>query len=166
MPRTWHVATVRPLQDARAVRELNRQGFFTFAPRCRTRVIKPNGQHRYCVRPYIPGYVFVRTDLKRDPWWRIGSTRGISRLISCGEVPSRVRRGIVEAMLRMCSGGWAVDERQLDELVLQAGDRVRTKNGVDATVMWSAHDRVRIMLELLGKEHQVTVERSFVTPIS
>ena len=53
------------------------------------------------MRPHIPGCVFVRLDLGRDPWRAVDSTIRLSRLVNNGDVPAPVPEGVVEALQDM-----------------------------------------------------------------
>lgn len=170
MPQHWYVAVVRRSLAGIALRELGRQGFRTFSPNCRRRVPKRGGGVRYSVGPYLPGYVLVKFDAERDRWRSINGTRGIVRLLSCGEVPTRIRRGVVEEMIRRCAGSSLLVDERLDEIVLEsvaAGTALHidggTFKGHVGRFIENVHDRVRMLVEAFGKEHAVDVPAEFVT---
>lgn len=161
--RSWHVATTRPLQQSRADRELRRQGFVTFNPRIRIRVPKPDGTMRYAVKPYLPGYIFVRFDKLHDQWGKVRGTRGVSRLLMCGDDPARVRRGIIERMIKKFGDRFAIDERRLDELIIRTGDSVEILGegfvGLRARALESTHSRINFMMEMFGRQVETSAPR-------
>lgn len=162
--RNWHVATTRPLQQSRADRELRQQGFVTFNPRVRLRIPKPDGSMRYTVKPYIPGYIFVRFDRLHDLWGKIRGTHGVGRLLMCGDDPARIRKGVIEAMLRSFGDRFAIDERRLDELIIRTGDPIRILGdsfaALATTALESPHGRVNFMLEMFGRQVVSTAPRT------
>lgn len=167
MPRRWHVATTRPQQQVLADRELRRQGFETFNPRCRVRWPSGDGRDRYKIEPYLPGYVFIRFDAVRDDWGCIRGTRGVGRLLAQGELPCRIRKGIIEGMVRLFRDSFAVDERRLDELIIQSGDDVTVLGmpAVRATVTDRAHARVGMMVEMFGRQVRASAKSNTLRKI-
>lgn len=144
----WHVASTKHNQEIKADVCLRRQGFETFFPRVRERTGRG-----YRVRPYLPRYIFVRFDRERDAWGRINSTRGVSRLFTSGDFPSRIRRGVIEAMIESAENGSFVTDDRMREIIFSAGDRVRVRSGPfsgKAGKVVSVHTEdeiVRIMLD-------------------
>lgn len=158
MPRNWYAATTRPLQEQRAERELRKQGFFVYSPKVRLR--RAGG---YIVRPYLRGYVLVRFDPVADwRWPSINGTRGVGRLLMTGEVPSRIRRGVVESILSTFGDGFITDDRKFDELILHPGDRVFVVGMSQGVVISSSHDKVRLMLEAFGGQVEAVVNKNRV----
>lgn len=146
----WYVASTKHNQEPRADTELRRQGFETFLPRVRERYLT---KVAYRTRVYFPGYIFIRFDVVRHPWGRINSTRGVSRLFTCGDLPSRIRRGVIEAMRASAENGDFVRDDRMKEIAFSAGDRVRVTAGpfrgkVGSVVnVVSVHDMVEVMLD-------------------
>lgn len=110
--------------------------------------------------PFFPGYLFVNLDLDCERWRSINGTIGVIRLVGFGNGgrPLPLPRGFVERLHQFNNGS----EDVLDEL--HAGDRVRVIGGpLDdiCGILESAsdHERVTILLSLLGKETRVSLRR-------
>lgn len=161
--RCWHVATTRPLQQSRADRELRQLGFITFNPRVRLREPKPDGSFKYLIKPYLPGYIFIRFDRLHDQWGKIRGTHGVGRLLMCGDDPARVRKGIIERMIKQFGDRFAVDERMFDELIIRTGDKVEILGegfvGLRARALESTHSRVNFMMEMFGRQVETSAPR-------
>lgn len=163
MARAWYVAITKPSGEALAEKELRKQGFQVFNPRVRLAVPMRGGRQRLVVRPYLPGYILICFDTDRDRWQSINGTRGIKRLFTCGDVPLRVQRGVVEGMIKLSPDGYAVDQK-LDEIVkrlYKPGDRVKLSSGsfagFEAEVVLTTADRVLVILEVFGRRTRATV---------
>lgn len=138
-------------------------------PRVRVRRPTKDGRAAYRIRPYLPGYILVRFDRERDAWASINGTRGVGGLIMCGDLPSRMRRGVVEEMIRLIGDDFAVDERKLDEAVIRAGDEVSLGGALEGKrveVLESAHTRIRFMMEFFGRPVEVTAAPGAVHKIA
>lgn len=164
MPRFWHAATVKPSQERRAQRELEQQNFRTFMPRVRIRRHTSDGRPAYRIMPYLPGYILVRFDRERDAWASINGTRGVGHLIMCGDLPSRMRRGVVEKMIAAMGDDFAVDERKLDEAIIRTGDEISLGGAFEGktVIVRSAHEKVRFMMEFFGRQVAVTASAGVV----
>lgn len=152
MPRHWYAATVKPLQEEVARRHLVSDGFQVFHPRVRVAVPKRDGSLRYRIKPWLPGYILVQFDRARQPWWRISSTKGVGHLLMNGELPCRVRQGVVEALVRAHGDDFVEDQRVLESAVVSAGDRF-TVNGVvgEFTALETSHSKIAFMMEFMGR---------------
>lgn len=163
----WYAATTKPVAEDLAEKELRQQGFTVFNPRVRLAIRTRRGEHRLVVRPYLPGYILINFNAERDRWRSINGTRGVGKLFTCGEVPLRIRTGVVEQMLElMTDEGYAVDQK-LDDVVKQhfkTGDRVKLSSGsfagFEADVMMTSRDKVLVMLEVFGRRTKTAVPSS------
>jgi len=164
MSRAWYASTTKPAAEDLAEKELLRQGFTVFNPHVRLAVRTHRGDHRLVVRPYLPGYILINFNAERDCWRSINWTRGIGKLFTCGEVPLRIRTGVVEQMIeRVSEDGYAVDQK-LDDVVIsyfRTGDRVKLSSGsfvgFEADVVMTSRDKVLVMLEAFGRRTKTTV---------
>jgi transcriptional antiterminator RfaH len=129
----WYVAQTQPHAEAKASLHLRRQGFSIYLPR----YLK---QRRHARRideiaaPLFPRYLFVAVDLATQPWLSIDSTFGVSRLVRHGERPAPISEHVIEALCD-CAG-------------LYEG--------------MSSHERVAILLELLGRKVRVVLDNAVV----
>jgi transcription antitermination factor NusG len=110
--------------------------------------------------PFFPGYLFVSLDLDCERWRSINGTVGVIRLVAFGSGgrPTPLPRGFVERLQELNDGNCPIANE------LRAGDRVRVIGGplddlCGALEGASDHERVTILLSLLGKETRVSLRR-------
>ena len=160
----WFVAHTQPNAEARAVYNLEHQGFATYMPRYLKR-------RRHARRvdivpvPVFPRYVFVAIDLSRQRWLSIRSTIGVSRLVCQGDAPLAVPCGVVEApQSRHAEAGFV---RLLPPPGLRAGDKVRVlgcafEEALGLLEEVTDEQRVTILLDLLGRKVRVTIDSGLI----
>ncbi len=160
----WYLVLTGPQQEARAVLNLERQGFRPFLPR-----ILKSVRHARTIRmvraPLFPRYVFLPLDLDRDRWLNVRSTFGVSSLYMSGSRPGPVPCGIVEAIIEQADGTGSV---RLDA-GLAVGDEVRVLRGPFTDILGTLdrlddNGRVRVLLDIMGKATPVTLPRSALMP--
>ena len=160
----WYVAHTQPQAEARAVLNLERQGFATYLPRYLKRRSHARKVDMVPV-PVFPRYVFVSIDLARQRWLAIRSTVGVSRLVGYGDAPLPVPEGIVEEMRRRH------DEEGFLRLLappgLRVGDKVRVLGGAfeEALGLFDGvtdEQRVTILLDMLGRKVRVTLDSGMI----
>jgi transcriptional antiterminator RfaH len=112
----------------------------------------------------FPNYIFVILDTGRDRWLSIRSTVGVSSLVMCDGRPLPVPEGIVESLIERTDAS-KVTRLDVD---LVEGQSVRILTGPFANLVGtlerlSANDRVRVLLQLMGSEVPVSVQRSSIS---
>jgi transcriptional antiterminator RfaH len=117
--------------------------------------------------PLFPNYLFIRLDITGDLWRSVNGTRGVIRLIAQDETPQPVPTGIVESLqARMSEDGsmnWA--------LSLKIGQVVRISHGPFADFVGTlerldAADRVRVLLNMLGRSVFVVLHSKALIPVA
>lgn len=160
----WYVAHTQPHAEARAVANLERQGFGTYLPRYMKRRRHARRVDMVAV-PVFPRYVFVSIDLSRQRWLSIRSTIGVSRLVCQGDAPLAVPEGIVEGLMKRQDELGFV--RLLAPPGLRVGDKVRVLGGAfeeSLGLLESMTDeqRVTILLDMLGRKVRVTLDSGMI----
>lgn len=160
----WYVVQTQPRAEARAAANLGRQGYRTFCPR-RRRTVRHARRATVALVPLFPAYVFLRLDLSRDLWRSVNGTRGVVRLVSNGDVPARVPRGVVESLEARTDAEGAMDWSSS----LEAGRPVRILDGAFADLVGTlleldAGGRVRVLLDLLGRPVSVALPCEILVP--
>ena len=59
---SWYVLHSKPRKEEFLAEQLELRKIETFAPCIRVQVVNPRARK---VKPYFPGYIFVRTDLEK-----------------------------------------------------------------------------------------------------
>jgi transcriptional antiterminator RfaH len=162
----WYAVHTLPFAEARAEGQLDRQGFRTFQPK-RHKTVRHARRQRTVEAPFFPRYLFVVLDLAQHQWRSVNGTFGVSRLVMWGDRPHPVPRGVVEALIA------AADPRgilQLDR-ALQIGGSVRLMAGPFAEQLAILDDlddsgRVRVLLDILGRQVAISTAANNVLPVS
>lgn len=164
MKNVWYVAQLKPRAEHIAERNLLRQGFRTFAPKIR-RTCRRKGQFRDELQPIFPGYLFVQSSSHPARWRAIGSTLGVSRLISFGaNDPAALPAHVVKALQTHYS-----DVRASSDPSPKEGDVVRVTSGpftdfVARVEMVPAKDRICLLLDVIGQRTRVSMAVHSVLP--
>lgn len=163
----WYLVYTKPRQEEVAGSNLTRQGFETYLPRMRQRRVR---MHRrvLVVEPMFPRYLFIRLDAHQDNWAPIRSTLGVTSLVRFGPYPTPVPEDLVPALRAN------EDEQGIQNLPppdFRQGQALRIAEGALAGyegifLARSGKDRVVVLLDILGKQARVAVDRDAVEPIS
>jgi len=160
----WYVVQTQVNNEAKAALNLQRQGFDIYLPR----YLKRRRHARkvdVAARPLFPRYLFVAIDRTVQRWRSIQSTFGVTRLVSQGDEPAPVPEGVVNAIkAREDDKGFVM----LDPgPAFAPGDKVRVLAGafIDSAGLFDGcadHDRVAILLEMLGRKVRVLLDADLV----
>jgi transcriptional antiterminator RfaH len=159
----WFVVQTQVNGEAKAARNLQRQGYEVYLPR----YLKRRRHARkvdFVARPLFPRYMFVAIDMATQRWRSIQSTFGVSHLVCNGDDPAVVPDGVVGALKEREDKGFVkMDLRP----TLVPGDKVRVLAGafMDSAGLFSGiadHDRVAILLEMLGRKVRVLLDADMV----
>jgi len=160
----WYVVQTQVNGEVKAAQNLLRQGYEIYLPR----YLKRRRHARkidFVARPLFPRYMFVAVDKATQRWRSIRSTFGVSHLVTVGNDPAAVPDGIVSALkAREDAKGFV----KMDALPsFSPGDRVRVLAGafMDTAGLFDGmgdHDRVAILLEMLGRKVRVLLNADMV----
>lgn len=158
---SWFLAYTRPRMEHTALVNLERQGFNVYLPLFKTCRRTSEGLQP-AFETMFPRYVFLRPASQRQSIATVASTRGVCGLVRFGGEAAQVRAQALEQIKEF--------ERQRNQIELdgispiQPGARVRMRRGgfkgIEGLVVSVARQRVTILLEMLGREQQVTVAHS------
>ena len=162
----WYVVQTRPHAETEAQAHLQRQGFTTYLPK----LIKSHRHARrvqMVTRPLFPRYLFVLIDTTNQRWRAIRSTFGVMSLVGGGDGPTPLRPGIVEALRERESTDGYFHARTAP---FTPGAAVRVMDGFFASCLgffeaMSEGQRVSVLLDLLGRQVRVVLDRQSVTAI-
>ena len=162
----WYIVQLKPNSHKVAVRNLERQRFETFLP---MHEVKRRTATKFetVIRPLFVGYMFVACDPEKAPWRQINSTYGISRMPSFAEGPKPMPEALMAGLRARCDNVGKV--KPLENF--EAGQSVEMHSGpfsnFIATVEQMASDaRVWVLLDFMGKETRVQVDRQQIQTIS
>lgn len=160
----WAAAQIHGQHERLALHCLKLAGFTTWLPRIRERRIV-QGRRRIVTPALFPGYLFVVIELQ---WSSVRYCPGVTRLVMDGERPARVPDRVIEELR----------EREVDGVVklpeppprLRPGGRVRVTAGAlkglhGLYVGRNGHERVHVLMALLGGQSRVTLPERDVEAI-
>lgn len=157
-PEAWYCLKALPKKEHLAATMLLREARIeAFAPRIRYTKKTSRGKVRF-VEALFPGYVFARTAL-RDSYRHVMAIHGIRGVVSYGAIVPSIPDGFVdEIRSRLTKNGEPIEDK---EPGLQAGKEVTVMEG--PFISWHgiitgvvpARNRVKVLLELLGRQLQV-----------
>ena len=161
----WYVVQTQVNGEVKAARNLLRQGYDIYLPR----YLKRRRHARkvdFVAQPLFPRYIFVAIDMATQRWRSIQSTFGVSRLVCNGDDPALVPDGVVPALrAREDDKGFVKMEVRP---AFAPGDKVRVLAGafMDSAGLFNGladHDRVSILLDMLGRKVRVLLDADLVT---
>ena len=162
---SWYLIQFKRNSYKLAERNLNNQGFKTFLP---VQDITSRGKSKFltAIRPLFPGYMFVKIELDTEPWHKINSTPGVSRLICQEGLPKRVPQDIVSGLMARCDDLGKL----LAPTPLERGDPVAVLTGAltkfVATVETIDSDkRIWLLMDIMGQHARVRVYPEQIRPL-
>ncbi len=155
----WYALRTKPRKEDIVWQQLRTQEIEHYYPRVRVHPVNPRSRK---VKPYFPGYLFIRVDLE---------DRGISAfqwmphslgLVSFGGEPARIPDNVLHEMRQRVqeiaeAGGELFDG-------LKPGDTVRVHEGPFAGYeaifdsRLDGRERVRVLLQFINNQREVPVE--------
>jgi len=160
MEAAWYVLHSKPRKEEFLLDQLGSHGFEAYCPMVRVTPVNPRAR---TVRPYFPGYVFLRADLTHAKASSLQWMPGATGFVSFDGQPARVPEGLVPALRQRVDAVNAAGGETLHDL--QPGQTVRVTEGPFAgyeaifDLRLPGSERVRVLLKLLQKR-QVPVELS------
>jgi transcriptional antiterminator RfaH len=161
----WYLVQTQVNGEAKAAQNLLRQGYEIYLPRYLKRR-RHARKVEFVARPLFPRYIFVAIDMATHRWRSIQSTFGVSRLVTNGDDPAVVPEGVIHALkAREDEKGFV---RINSKPAFAPGDKVRVLAGafMDSAGLFSGladHDRVSILLDMLGRKVRVLLDADMVT---
>lgn len=160
----WFAIHTKPGGERLAEGNLLRQGFDAYLPlRTKTR---QRGKRGIAIKaPLFPRYLFVCIDLDEQPWQKINNTFGVSYIVSFGGRPAPLQDSVVQEIKSRETEDGVIDLSLLQSL--SPGDSIKIADGAftDRAGIFqcsSDNDRVVVLLNLLGRQTTVTINRSNV----
>jgi transcriptional antiterminator RfaH len=159
----WCCAQIEPFRERLAMHCLGLSGFEVYCPRLREQV-RIRGRKIERTPPLFRGYAFV---LIVSAWYSARWSPGVVRLVMDGEAPAHVPDAVIAE----------IRSRERNGLVelpkprgLAPGTRVRVVSGplsaqIGMLAALRPHERVLVLLRLLGGEQRVELARNVIEPI-
>ena len=163
---SWYIVQFKPNSHKIALRNLHRQGFGTFLPMHEV-TRRTVAKFETVIRPLFGGYMFVACDPETAPWRQINSTNGVCRMLSFAEGSKPMPEALIAGLRARCDSVGKVVPLENFE----AGQLVEMHSGLFesfiATVEQMASDtRVWVLLDFMGKETRIQVDRQKIQAVS
>lgn len=159
----WYALYTKPKKEHQVATYLRGQGIETYLPTVQRKVRRRDRPDRVV---YFPCYLFARIDFKVVPRSSIAWMPGIRRIVCFGEQPAVVDDQVVRLIRRRLESIEEVGYGQLRQ-----GDPVRIRAGPlrDLEAIFdcplSSADRVRILLNVVGRMTPVEIDYSDLKPL-
>ncbi len=146
----WYALRSKPNKEEALWREAAARGHEVFYPRLR---VQPKNPRARKIRPYFPGYLFVRLELHQSGYSAFAWMPHSRGLVSFGAEPAPVPDGLIQSIRRRVD---EINQEGGEQLYgLQPGEAVIVQNGPFAgqeaifDTRISGNERVRVLLKLL-----------------
>lgn len=159
----WYALYTKPRKERQVNTLLRGRGIQTYLPTVRRKVRRRDRPDRVV---FFPCYLFARLDFEVVPLSSVAWMPGIRRIVSAGSQPAPVPDEIVELVRERLE---EIEEIRYGNL--RQGDRVRITSGPlrDLEAIFdqptSSADRVRILLDVMGRMTSVEIDSSEIKPI-
>jgi transcription antitermination factor NusG len=147
----WYVLRSKPHKEALVWQQALSHGLETYYPRLKVRPVNPRSRK---IKPYFPGYLFVRADLEQVGLSTFQWMPHALGLVCFGGVPAPVPDELIAGIRQRLGEIQAAGSELLHRV--KPGDRVVIQDGPFAgyeaifDVRLSGKDRVRVLLQLLN----------------
>ena len=159
----WACAQLEPYREHLAMHCLGLNGFEVYCPRLREQV-RIRGRKIVRTPPLFRGYAFV---LIVSAWYSARWSPGVVRLVMDGEAPAHVPDAVI-AEIRSRERNGLVELPKPRGLAL--GTRVRVLQGplreqIGLLAALRPHERVLVLLHLLGGQQRVELARGAIEAV-
>ena len=159
MEAAWYVLHSKPRKEEFLLGQLKSHGFEAYCPFVRVTPVNPRARKR---RPYFPGYIFLRVDLRQSKVSSLQWMPGSTGFVSFDGTPARVPEGLIPTLRQRVDA----IEAEGGELFhgLKPGEPVHVVGGPFAgyeaifDVRLPGSERVRVLLKLLQQRRQLPVD--------
>ena len=155
----WYVVHAKPRSEARALENLERQGFEVFLPMITLQKVR-RAKLATITEPMFSRYLFLRTTPSMQGLSVVRSTMGVSQLVRFGQVAAKVPHAWVEAMRT---------QPLLKESLFKSGDKVVLAEGMlkgleAIYVQPDGELRAMVLINLISRPHLISYETSLLMP--
>jgi len=148
----WYVVQTKPRQEARALEQLQAQGYVCFLPTLQVERIRRARLHTV-TEPLFARYLFVQLNAGSDNWSPIRSTRGVANMVRFGDCYATLPNDCI-AQLRAAPPAL--------KAAFAPGEQVIVTSGPFAGLggifqMADAHERAMVLIDLLSQPQKLTL---------
>lgn len=157
----WACAQLEPFRERLALHCLGLNGFQVYCPRLRQQV-RSRGRKIVRTPLLFPGYAFVWIVAQ---WWDARWSAGVRKIVMDGSLPARVPDDVITEIRSRERNG--LIELPKPYSGLKPGAKVHVIDGplasqVGMLLLLKPHERVLVMLSMLGGERRVDLARNAI----
>lgn len=155
----WYAVQTKRTKESFVEQRFREKGLEVFLPWIRERR-RVGTRFVWAAVPLFPGYVFLRLKLETEGRL-VRYSPGVKDFVMFGDVVAEVGDGTIELLRERCPNGFArIEPRRYTpgEKVLIREGALSGLEGVFECEM-KAKDRVAVLLEFLGRQTRIVVER-------
>lgn len=161
--RRWYAVYSLPAKEKIVAEQLQCAGLLVFLPQ-RLRTFRHARREWISASPLFPRYLFVLLDNSLAGWRMINTTRGVSHLVTFGERPAPVPRGVIEALVAATENGLVSFKR-----FLEPGQSVRFLAGPFADQLGTlqrldSSGAVKVLVDIMGRSVEVSCPQIQISP--
>lgn len=149
----WYLVQARPRQAARAVANLQQQGYRVFHPQIRVEQLR-RGRPALVEQSLFPDYLFIRLQPGVDNYGPVRSTRGVLQLVGFGTAPVPFNAAFVEMLQARLDAQYAAVSTP-DHDSAHAAPETPNQALDDILSLAEPHERIRALMELLHRQMRV-----------
>ncbi|MFM7800694.1 MAG: transcription/translation regulatory transformer protein RfaH [Limnohabitans sp.] len=158
----WYAIHSKPRQEARALDNLQRQGFEAWLPLLTVEKVC-RGKLSWVTEPMFSRYLFIRLDTEHTNWSPIRSTLGVSRMVSFDNRPAVVADELIQALQTV--------PQRAPERLFRPGQTIKIISGplkgIEGIFQQAdGEHRAMVLIDLLNKQHRVTTLMQDLRPAS
>jgi transcriptional antiterminator RfaH len=159
----WCCAQIEQCRDRLAWHCLGLAGYKIYQPLLREQR-RSHGRKIIATPPLFPGYLFVWVV---QGWWDARWSAGVRRLVMDGEAPARVPDAVIAEIKSRERNGFVVLPKARGPAI---GTRMKILQGplqehIGLLAALRPHERVTLLLHLLGGQQRVELARSAIEAI-
>lgn len=154
----WYVVHTKVRQEQAARENLARQGYSVYLPRIK-RLKRIRGHQQAQLEPLFPRYLFLQPGSSAHSIAPVRSTSGVATIVRFGQEPAVMRPETLNHIADF-ETRWNQSE-DIEISPFKCGGRVRVVDGplsgLEGLISGVSHERVVVLMQLLGTDTRVSV---------
>lgn len=159
----WYVIHTKPRQEQLAAENLLRQAYRVYSPKIK-QLKRIRGRQHAQLEPLFPRYIFLQPDSAAQSISPVRSTLGVSTLVRFGQEPAVIRTGILHAIREFETRHNAACDEDISPF--QPGVHIHIADGplagMEGLISDVSHERITVLMQLLGQDTRVSVSHHHV----
>lgn len=154
----WYVVHTKVRQEQTACENLARQGYIVYFPKIKL-LKRSRGRQQATLEPMFPRYIFLQPQSASHSISPVRSTLGVTTLVRFGQEPAVLRQETLRSI--QAFEARRNEAREEDISPFQPGGRVRVAAGplvgMEGLISAVSHERVIVLMQLLGQDTRVSM---------